>query len=692
MWWDLSSITLLDSLLFSVLALVILYAVGYGIVKLISGLSRQSDPFFGLDFCERTNYRLFFGFIFIFLFLFIFSVFSVPFVFSTIFIVAASIAGIVFFARNSKFRLPRIKLRERWFVFVVFAVLFVTLFLASSLIVGFYAPGIDDGADHTLMVRVVLENPITLWTRSTAPYANIPLNYPVATHVLSAFLLTVLNVPIQKIVLLVNVILPALIALAFYSTIKGLFGSKILAVIGLVISAFFTVGLFFGALSWSGGPFLLSIYITVTGMGLMYIFMIKRKITFLNSFLLGFIFFIAIRTYPVALLILTFWFILMVVLWSIVRLKDKSVNFSRRSFAKMFAFLTPLLLSVPYLVYIFTNNIFVIPSVRLDPATSVAAEVVKARMGFNWLLDMPALSHFFSQMGSLFVLVPLALIPVIVIFILWVSKRPIFGAFARSLAALTLLVYALLLLIMGYLALTLFVPIDILTTFLNPERVWAHLAIPAIIMTSVVFFSCGYLFYVSLKKLFVGGKTKLARMRNKVTVSLVLIVLILGASFLAIPVINTQKVVFDETRDKLSLFQVIKLDDLQLMGWIEENLPSNGSILVSWGDSGQYLAAVTQHRTFSLYSRTINYTTLMSILTANASDPKAIPLLEKYDVSYVYIGSTGVYTFEGGNRRQFNASQLLLTPYFTLTKQMGNAMLFKFDSSAASSVYYNASK
>jgi hypothetical protein len=692
MWWDLSSITLFDSLLFSVLAPVVLYAVGYGIVKLISGLSRRSDPFFGFDFCERTNYRLLFGFIFIFLFLFILSAFSVPFVFSTIFIVAASIVGVVFFVRNFKFRLPRIKLREHWYVFAVFAVLFVTLFLASSLIVGFYAPGIDDGADHTLMVRVVLENPITLWTRSTAPYANIPLNYPVATHVLSAFLLTILNVPIQKIVLLVNVILPALIALAFYSTIKGLFGNKILAVIGLVISAFFTVGLFFGPLSWSGGPFLLSIYISVTGVGLMYIFMIKRKMTFLNSFLLGFIFFIAIRTYPVSLLILTFWFILMVVLWSIVRLKDKSTSLNKRSFAKMFAFLIPILLSVPYLYFIFNNNILAIPSDKLDPATSAAAEAVKARIGFNWLLDMPALFHFFSQIGSLFVLVPLALIVVIVVFVLWVSKRTIVGVFARSLAVVTFLFCALLLLIMGYLALTLFAPIDILTTFLNPERVWAHLVIPAIIMTSVVFFSCGYLFYVPLKRLFAGGKTKLAKVGNKVVVSLVLIVLILGASFLAIPVVNTQMVVFDETRDKLGLFQVIKLDDLQLMGWIEENVPSNGSILVSLGDSGQFLAAITQHQTFSLYSRTTNYTILMNILTANASDPKAIPWLEKYDVSYVYIGSTGVYTFEGGNRRQFNASQLLLTPYFTLSKQIGNSMLFKFDSIVASSVYYDVNK
>jgi hypothetical protein len=683
MWWDLSEITIFDSMLFSVLAMVALYAVGYGIVKLISGLTHRSDPFFGFDFCERTNYRLFFGFVFIFLFLLIFSAFSVPFVFSTIIIVAAAVAGVSLFARSFKFKLPRITLREHGYIVLVFAMLFASLFLASTLIAGFYGSAIDDGADHTLMVRVVLDNPNALWTYSTAPYANIPLNYPVATHVLSAFLLTIFSVSIQKIVLLVNALLPALIALSFYSTIKALFGSKILAIAGLVISAFFTVGLFFGALSWSGGPFLLSIFVTATGMSLMYVFMMKRKATVLNSFLLGLIFFIAIGTYPVALLVLTFWFILMVVYWSIVRLKDRSVSFSKWSFVKVFAFLAPLSLSVPYLLFIYRNNINLIVAGGPDAASNTAAAVVKARMGFNWLLDMPALSNFFSQMGSLFFLVPLALISVVVIFILWVSKRKIVGVFARTFAVATLLVYALLLSIMGYLALTLYLPINFMTAFLNPERVWAHLAIPAVILTIVVFFSCGYLFYVPLKRLFVGGKTKLARVRNKAIISIVLVVLVLGASFLAIPVVNTQKVVFDETRNRLGLIQIVKLDDLQLMSWIKENIPTNGSILVSWGDSGQYLAAITQHQTFSLYSRTTNYTVLMSILTANASDPKAIPLLEKYNVSYVYIGSTAVYPLEGGNRRQFNATQLLTTPYFTMSKQVGNAWLFKFNSSAA---------
>ena len=438
MWWDLSAITIFDSMLFSVLALVALYAVGYGIVKLISGLTHRSDPFFGFDFCERTNYRVFFGFVFIFLFLLIFSAFSVPFVFSTVIIIAAAVAGVALFARSFKFKLPQITLREHGYILLVFAVLFTSLFLASTLIAGFYGSAIDDGADHTLMVRIVLDNPITLWTHNTAPYANIPLNYPVATHVLSAFLLTVFNVPIQKIVLLVSVLLPALIALSFYSAIKALFGSKILAVIGSVISAFFTVGLFFGALSWSGVPFLFSIFVAATGMGLMYVFLIKRKVTVLNSFLLGLIFFIAIRTYPVALLVLTFWFFLVVVLWSIVRLKDRLVSFSKWSFVNVFAFLVPLLLSVPYLLFIFTNNITVIQSSSLDQASNTSAAVVKARMGFNWVLDMPALSHFFSQMGSLFFLVPLALIPVIAISILWVSKRKIVRVFARSFPEATL--------------------------------------------------------------------------------------------------------------------------------------------------------------------------------------------------------------------------------------------------------------
>jgi hypothetical protein len=166
------------------------------------------------------------------------------------------------------------------------------------LITGFYGSTIDDGADHTLMTRIVLDNPVSLLTRSGQPLANLTINYPLGFHVLSAFFVSLLNVSIQKIVILISAILPVLIALAFYSTIKCLFTNKVISILGLVVASFFSVGFSWWPMSWGGLPVLLSLYLTVSGMGLVFVFLLSDKLPYLNVFLLGLIFFIASQTYP----------------------------------------------------------------------------------------------------------------------------------------------------------------------------------------------------------------------------------------------------------------------------------------------------------------------------------------------------------------------------------------------------------
>ena len=124
------------------------------------------------------------------------------------------------------------------------------------------------------------------------------------------------------------------------------------------------------------------------------------------------------------------------------------------------------------------------------------------------------------------------------------------------------------------------------------------------------------------------------------------------------------------------------------MRWIIENVPSQAHILVSSGDSGQFVTSVTQRQTVYRYSYLRDYSDLMNLLTSNSSDPKAIPIMVAYNVSYVYIGSTStVYALQLPNYRHFNATQFLSTPYFTLTKEFGDAWLFQFNATAALTVF-----
>jgi len=246
---------------------------------------------------------------------------------------------------------------------------------------------------------------------------------------------------------------------------------------------------------------------------------------------------------------------------------------------------------------------------------------------------------------------------------------------------------------MGYLTVTLFLQINFLTSFLNPQRVWQHLFIPATILTTVVVFSCGYLLYLPLKRLFNSGKTSQLRLRNKMLTCSLLILIISGVFLSINPVIQDQQLGFTDAKSLFGKFQTIKENDLQMMYWIKENIGSSQVILVSWGDSGQFLSAICQRQAVSLYSRLENYSDLMELLTANASDLRAIPLMVKYNISYVYIGSTATtYALQMPYYRHFNATQFLSSPYFSLSKQVDNTWLFKFESSVVSSVNYDVGK
>ena len=253
-------------------------------------------------------------------------------------------------------------------------------------------------------------------------------------------------------------------------------------------------------------------------------------------------------------------------------------------------------------------------------------------------------------------------------------------------------VYLFMMVIMSYLALTLFFGIHLFSNLFDPERVWQHIFIPATMMTAVVIFSAIYFGYLVSKRLFypkIKSSTRITKTRILVCVLLALVILI--ASFESIPVITEQQDIYKKVGMSINTFETIGKDDLSLMKWITENVPSQAHILVSAGDSGQFVTPITQRFTISRYSYLANYSNLMTLLTSNSSDLRAIPLLVEYNVSYVYIGSTAtIYALQNPYFRQLNSTQLFATSYFTLAKEVGDAWLFQFNQSAALSAFNEA--
>jgi hypothetical protein len=176
--------------------------------------------------------------------------------------------------------------------------------------------------------------------------------------------------------------------------------------------------------------------------------------------------------------------------------------------------------------------------------------------------------------------------------------------------------------------------------------------------------------------------------RNRLLAVALSVLSISTVIFLSVPVVMEQQQTYSRVKDYLNYYTVLTKDDVILMNWIKDNVSSQALILISRGDSGQYLTAVSEKQSFSGYNGIENYSAIMTFLTANSSDLRAIPYLIDNKISFVYVGSKpSSFALDSALRRPFNASQFLTTPYFNLIKEVGNAWLFEFNASSALKAY-----
>jgi hypothetical protein len=625
--------------------------------------------------------------VFVFLLSFLSSVFNS---FLLTVLITVGLAAIGCLRRRPRFFFDLLRnLSAKHFVYpsIMFALLTAILLVSISVSAGSYGSTNDDAAFHTLNTYVLIQNPGALISRSALPYADFVLNYPSAPHVLSAFLVTSLGVSIQKIVILVSSLLPCLIALSFYSSIIVLFKNRTLSTIGAVVAGLFVLSVFFYPISWGGLPLLLSLWFSVGSMGLIYLFLFEGARSYISSFLLGLLFLTASQTYPDALLVLIFWSL--IVLFTSLLTNRLRIRFTKQILSNLlllFSFLFPLLLSIPYFYTVFSSyDLSRLQIVPLDPAANILAESIRSRIDFNWLIDIPALSSFYSEFGKLLALASVALILVVLLVVPMTRRRisvclPIQKVFARNL----FLIYFFTLFIILYLTLTLNLPINALNSLLDPQRIWQHITIPAAMLASTVLFFIVYCSYNLLKRLYNLN----SNVKNKFFTVGLLILLFSTFCFLIAPsLFGEQKGVYEASKNTFNFYQTLGPHDLMLMRWISENIPRNANILVSMADSGQFVTSVGHRITTSYYNTNSSleeYADLMNILTSNASNSSAVPLLVQFNVTHVFIGSTATnYDLDLSYYRPLNATQFLSSPFFVVKKEFGNAWLFFFNVSEA---------
>ena len=239
---------------------------------------------------------------------------------------------------------------------------------------------------------------------------------------------------------------------------------------------------------------------------------------------------------------------------------------------------------------------------------------------------------------------------------------------------------------MSYLSVILFFKVNFLITLLNPRRILQHVFIPGVILSAIILF-------VAISSVFFAFRWILHRNiklgirgfgLNKVFAGLFLIAVVLGAVFVVIPVLDDRQSSLRLIAQSYDSFEMLDWADVSVMGWINDYIGSNAVILVSMGDSGQYVMPITGRQTVSSLNYFGDYNALMYFLTTNASDLRAIRFLVQYNVNYVYIGSLAAnYSLYNSAYRHFNATQFLSTPYFNSVNNVGDAWLFYFNSTRA---------
>ncbi len=711
--WENSTITFLDALLFFALTYFILYVSGHCFLRLIN-----RKDIAGFDLYQMINCKLFFGMPFLFIFLEVCSLFGLPILVGSWLLVGIVVTFFILYMyqnqmlcyhimrdRMQNFRLSWRTVRDSLPSLTTLTALIVVNFISIVTIVGFYGSGNDDAAFHTFLIRVLLDNPQGLLSGTTMPYAEFYHTYPLASHALGAFLKTIFFVDIQKIVLMVTAIFPGLIVLAFYSSAKSLFKNRSFAALVSLVSI--PSPHLWGQMAWGGLPTSLSLYISVANIGLIFI-LLSGRLDKRKAFLLGTIFLITICTYPVALLF--------TICWVIICLSFKLID--SRSVFKLFtilckkivvflAMLAPLCFALPYLLnlynlfFVFSNSNYPtdLPFQLIKSSAINSAQMIKQLVDFNWIIDIPRLAEFFYvRFGKLYSLGSFSLFIILILVCTKYLKGSCYSSRQRNFDKPLTMMYFLFLFIMFYLA---FLGgeqfVFLLPEIFSPGRVFEMIFIPGVILSSAVLYSfmLSFRFLSKIcKNSFVKSNhvhpTRLTSRRAHLVYPL-LMVLTLGLNVYAAPLVAMSFQDFQENlgfnNNELYRLNSLNHDDISLMLYIKDNIPLNATLLVTAGDSGQYVSSVSQRKTiygydFRMFSQGYDY--LVAQLGSCPFNLDLIPLLLDYNISHIFIGSKATtYSLEDPWRTHFNASKFLAVPYFKLVKRIGDAWLFRFDQKLA---------
>ena len=569
---------------------------GYAFVGIIAKISKNKDPFAELSQLQKVNFRMFTGMAFTFIILSTLSVFRFTFTqecyLYLISIVALS-SYLLFFKLKANHNLrKKINFVDNIPTILTALVILAVLILCANLISGYYGSMNDDGSYHTFKIRVILDNPVSLITHSSQPYASYTDVYPSLAHSLSASFVELFGIPIQDIVVMFSAILPAMIVFAFSASMYTIFRNKIISLIGAVLSGFFTLGYSWGPMAFNALPLLMSFFVTITGLGLIFYLFRSSEFNWISAFIISLVFIVSFQTYYISSIVIILWMAILLIIRYARQPSKLSYKFLRKFRARYYlhilgAFFIPITILIPYLIAFYNNrNPFLqnyapdIPLQYFSSGRNAIIDLIQQRTTFNWPFDILATANFFQKFGSILTLSALAIIIIPIFFILLrnttiSSKKLILEGYA--------LAFSLFLLLMAFLTFATNSSIGrVIVSIVDPERMWQHIFIIGVILTSITIYLGGHLLLKGLKFLWQSrnrqtGSRKTYRFVALVILSIIIFNVGLFTSSTLIPESEKQ---YDSMVTSLNTLHSIGPADIQMMQWIRNNISHDSIILV----------------------------------------------------------------------------------------------------------------
>ncbi|MGA2682117.1 MAG: DUF6541 family protein [Candidatus Bathyarchaeia archaeon] len=660
-----------------------------------------------LDFIQKLNLKIIMGMAFASIFLELFSLGGITIRFSSYVLLTVTIIGVFLLLvreeKNGALKIGILHERRELLVFLtIFVILVAAWLLSSSLISGYYGSTADDGAFHTFMLRVTLANPHALLGGTTAPYAAFQQTYGMGFYSIGAFIATILGIPIYQIVPLFMSLFPGLIALSFYSSAKSLFKNSIVALIASFCSVFLVSGtVIWQVLGWSGVPFIFSIYICISSLGVVLLPFESQSARFSSLFLLALFVYFSIEVYSVSMLFIFFWFLIIVSFTLIRKTYYAKANFveniksffsyiSRRKIGSFLIALVPLLFVLPYfnslyhIIFSSNNGGYAsdIPSgaILVDIPNLLTDTAIRHLILSNFLPNL-----LVTQFGTVLIFTFISIIAVPVLALFCLKSKRVKTMLPNFLLKPALLIMSLMGLLFFYLLFLsnkriIFIGYDLFPS----QRVFSFILIPSILLAAVSIYLLFFSIDLLLKCVSMKANRSLRASHRKLYAILILLLLFGNIFVVGFREFEGQ---INVVKADLKTYDVLGPNDITLMLWMKTNTPMDSIVLVSSGDSGQYVTSIAQRKTIYPYSLDSFSAKYENLLTALKERPAGISLLDSllyYNISYVYIGSEDLtYGQNDSSRFTFNPQNLLEAPYFSLEKQVGNAELIKFNSTLA---------